>query len=60
MLETRDQSLNLLILSVKIMIIFNKLRILGLIFIAGAQCKDENFFFKRLRIFKMALLKLRF
>lgn len=45
MLETRDQSLNLLILSVKIMIIFIKLRILGLIFIAGAQCKDENFFF---------------
>lgn len=51
MLETRDQSLNLLILSVKIMIIFIKLRILGLIFIAGAQCIDENFFFLKIENF---------
>lgn len=43
MLETRDQSLNLLILSVKIIIIFIKLRVLKLIFIAGEQCKAENF-----------------
>lgn len=43
MLETRDQSLNLLILSVNIIIIFIKFRVLRLIFIAGERCKAKNF-----------------